>query len=105
MTNLDLDGLSLKELKSLQKRVEKAIASFGDRKKAEVLAKVEEVAKENGFSLAELLSAAPKAKRVSTAKYRHPENPSLTWTGRGRKPGWFSDWLAGGKSADDLKIA
>jgi DNA-binding protein H-NS len=40
----------------------------------------------------------------AAAKYRHPENPSLTWSGRGRKPLWFVAALEAGKSADDLAI-
>lgn len=28
----------------------------------------------------------PKQERV---KYRHPENPELTWSGRGKQPGWL----------------
>ncbi len=104
MANIDLDGLSLKELKALQKSVEKAISSFEDRKKSEARAKLEEMAKELGYSFADLTGGAAKPKRAIDAKYRHPENPSLTWTGRGRKPKWFSEWLGVGKSADDLKI-
>ena len=104
MANIDLDGLSLKELKALQKSVEKAISSFEDRKKSEARAKLEEMAKELGYSFADLAGGAAKPKRAIDAKYRHPENASLTWTGRGRKPKWFSEWLGAGKSADDLKI-
>lgn len=29
---------------------------------------------------------APKPERV---KYRHPENAELTWSGRGKQPGWL----------------
>jgi DNA-binding protein H-NS len=37
-------------------------------------------------------------------KYRHPENPDVTWSGRGRKPQWFVDALAAGTTAGDLEI-
>ncbi|MDZ7709485.1 MAG: H-NS histone family protein [Roseovarius sp.] len=37
-------------------------------------------------------------------KYRHPENPTLTWTGMGRKPGWFIEALDAGMSKEDLKV-
>jgi DNA-binding protein H-NS len=33
---------------------------------------------------------APKPERV---KYRHPENAELTWSGRGKQPGWLRDAL------------
>lgn len=105
MTNLDLKELSLSDLKDLRKSVEKAIATHAERAKANARAQVEELARSLGFSLAELAKAAPRARRVSAVRYRHPENPSMTWSGMGRRPAWFADWLKAGKSADDLKIA
>lgn len=38
-------------------------------------------------------------------KYRNPDNHSETWSGRGRKPKWVEDKMAGGKSLDDLLIS
>ena len=38
-------------------------------------------------------------------KYRNPDNHSETWSGRGRKPKWVEDKVAGGKSLDDLLIS
>lgn len=105
MAEIDLAALSLKDLKQLQKDVAKAIATFEDRQKAEARSKLEAVAKEMGYSLAELTGAEVKAGRAPAApKYRHPENPAVTWSGRGRKPRWFVEALAAGKTADDLAI-
>jgi DNA-binding protein H-NS len=51
---------------------------------------VEAFAHDLGYSLAELVGTETKASRApAAAKYRHPENPTLTWSGRGRKPQWF----------------
>ena len=77
---IDLNKLSLKELKDLQSQVVRAIASFEDRKKKEALAELEEKARAMGFSLAELTGASVGRKRSpSTAKYRNPANASDTW--------------------------
>ncbi len=93
-------------MKKLQKDVAKAIATFEDRQKAEAKAKLEAMAKELGYPLAELVSVDMKAARQSgPPKYQHPENPNLTWTGRGRKPGWFIEALAAGKTKAELAIA
>jgi DNA-binding protein H-NS len=101
--NINLHDLSLKELKDLQSQVAKAIAGFEDRRKREALA--EEIARAKGFSLAELTGAAPTRKRTpSTAKYANPANKADTWSGRGRKPRWFSEALAKGKKPEDLAI-
>lgn len=105
MTEIDLNDLSLAELKTLEKDVAKAIAYFEGRKKAEAIAALEERAKEFGFKLEELTGLAPTKKRpASEAKYVHPENPSVTWSGHGRKPQWINAGLAAGKSLEDFAI-
>ena len=76
MADLDLEALSLGELKKMQKDVAKAISTFEDRQKAEARAKVEAFARELGYSLAELVGTETKSSRApAAAKYRHPEKP------------------------------
>lgn len=105
MTDIDLNALSLAELKQLEKNVAKAIASFEDRRKAEARAAAEAVAKEHGFALGDLVDATSSRKRAPSApKYRHPENPDITWSGRGRKPAWIVEGLNAGKSLEDFAI-
>ena len=106
MSSIDLNTLSVKELKQLQRDVEKAIASFEDRQKSEARAKLEEQARAMGFTLAELLEGVEvkKTRAPAQAKYQHPENHALTWSGRGRKPHWFVEALAAGKTPEDLTI-
>jgi DNA-binding protein H-NS len=38
-------------------------------------------------------------------KYRNPENPAETWTGRGLKPRWLAAAIKGGKNPEDFLIA
>ena len=105
MTHIALNSLSLKELKQLQRDVEMSIATYEGRQKAEARAKLEAEAKKIGFTLAELVGFELKKTRAPAhKKYRHPENPSLTWSGRGRKPLWFSGALAAGKTPEDLAV-
>ena len=105
MADYDLEDLSLSELKKMQKDVAKAISTFEDRQKAEARAKVEALARDLGYSLAELVSTETKSSSApASAKYRHPENPALTWSGRGRKPQWFVDALANGNTGSELAI-
>ena len=103
--DINLNDLSLKELKELQAQVAKAISSFEDRKKKDVLAELEEVARANGFSLAELTGGTTVRKRApATAKFANPANSSDTWSGRGRKPRWFESALKDGRRPEDLAI-
>ena len=103
--DMDLNALSLKELKDLQSQVAKAISGFEDRRKKEALAELEEKARALGFSLAELTGVAPVRKRSpATAKYANPSNPNGTWSGRGRKPRWFEAALNAGRKPEDMAI-
>lgn len=103
--DIDINALSLKELKDLQAQVGKAVATYEDRKKKAALAELEEKARAMGFSLAELTGAPTTRKRSPTvARYANPADASDTWSGRGRKPRWFIAALAAGQSPEDLAI-
>jgi len=89
-----------------------------------VRAKLIKLAKSDGYTIAELFGNGPaatgtekaatkrvKAARKSTSagkkiapKYRNPDDPSQTWTGRGKAPLWFNALLAAGKTREDLLI-
>jgi DNA-binding protein H-NS len=38
-------------------------------------------------------------------KYRNPESPNETWSGRGKQPHWVRKLLASGKAIGDLRIS
>jgi DNA-binding protein H-NS len=93
MRNGQLDKMSLKELMSLQGKIEAAIEEKRVSERGEMRAKMEEMAKASGFSVAELFGGRGKRGKVAP-KYRNPKDPSQTWTGRGRRPNWLVE--AGG---------
>ena len=122
---IDLSALSPRELQKLienanreRKRKEKRAPIAAVRKKLTKLAVAE------GYSLVELFGlqapARPKVagptspKRGSTrkstagtkvaAKYRNPDNPAETWSGRGKHPKWMTNAMAGGKKPEDFLI-
>ena len=100
---MDLNTLNLDELKSLKRDVDKAITSFRDRRRKEALAVVEAAAREHGMSLVELTGTRQTRRSttgaVSEPKYRNPEDPSQTWSGRGRRPAWLA-----GRELEDFAI-
>lgn len=105
MADFNLEAMSLKELRQMQKDLAKAISTYEDRHKAEARAKLEAIAKEMGYSLTDLFGVEVRPTRApAMAKYRHPENAALTWSGRGRKPQWFVDYVNAGKDPSDLAI-
>ena len=104
MAELNLGAMSLAELRDLQKAVAKAITHYDIRQKAEARNKLAILAHELGYTFDELAAVeGPKRKRApSTTIYKHPENPTITWSGRGRKPAWYTAHLEAGGKPEDL---
>lgn len=100
---IDLDSMSKEELVALRKNVDKALASFEKRQREAALAAAQKAAQEHGFSLDEILGKKAAGK-TSVPKYRNPEDPSQTWTGRGRQPAWYKAAIEAGKSPEELAI-
>lgn len=102
---IDLETLTLKELKQLQKDVTSAIEQFKERERRKALAEVEAFARDRGLSLADLSEITTKRiRRPAAPKYANPADPAQTWTGRGRQPRWVVAALADGKALEDLAI-
>ncbi len=105
MVDIDFAALDRAELQSIQKRVEKALADYDDRKRADAARQVDDLAKSLGFNLHDLANVTTKRKvSPSVAKYRNPADPDDTWSGRGRKPKWIAEALTAGKSLEDFAI-
>ncbi|WP_076447503.1 H-NS histone family protein [Roseivivax lentus] len=102
--NTNLDKLSKEDLEQLKKDVDKALKSVDARRKAEAKRAADQAAKEYGFSLDDLFGSTAAKGTKGLPKYANPADPTQTWTGRGRKPGWVNDALKAGKSLDDLAL-
>ncbi len=64
MSDINLNAMSLPELKHLQKAIAKTIAAYSDRKKREALLVLEARAQEFGFSLADLMGGKLAGKKA-----------------------------------------
>ncbi|WP_337881835.1 ribosome modulation factor [Chromobacterium haemolyticum] len=45
---------------------------------------------------------APATAAGQAVRYQHPDDPRMTWTGRGRKPAWVQAWLDAGGTLEQL---
>lgn len=102
--NLNLKDMPRKELLRLQKDVEKALRAAEQRDRAAALRAAEEAVAEYGFSLNDISTGAKAKRPKASPKYRNPADPTQTWTGRGRKPGWVHAALKNGADITDLEI-
>lgn len=103
----NVDKLPLRELLTLQSKLEKAIPEAKARERAEVISDMRKLAEKRGFSdLRDIFGVKMGHKgRSARYKYVNPENRNQTWTGMGRKPNWLNDKLAKGADIANFRVA
>ena len=103
--SVDLNSMSRDELAELSRAIDKRIVELEQERRRQALDEMSAIAKKHGLSLNDVMPAGKGAKRPATApKYRHPESPEVTWSGRGRRPSWVNEALEEGRSLEDLAI-
>jgi DNA-binding protein H-NS len=100
----DLERMSLKDLQQLELKVRKAKASVQDRRRVELREKIEAMVAAEGFKMSDIFGGRGGKGRKVAAKYINPDDPSETWTGRGRKPRWLAAKLDEGDKIDKFLI-
>lgn len=98
-----LENMSAAELTKLRYQVDRLLEGKKNQAKAELRSKMMELAKKEGMSLNDVLNGRSKggrgkAKGKVAIKYRDPNSPANTWTGRGRTPLWMVAAMKGGKA-------
>lgn len=118
---INLEGLSAKELAAVIAAAKKRKTKLAKRKPVTVVRKkVAALLKAEGYTVAELFGsgsgggssggAKPRASKPRKAlgkvapKYRNPDNPNETWTGRGKPKAWLQAKLDGGAKLEDFLI-
>lgn len=104
MATVDISNLSVAELEALRGSIENVIVNRRQTELVTLRKSIEDMVEEAGFTLEEVMQASTSKKRTVAPKYQNPEDPSQTWSGRGRKPGWVEELLAAGGSLDDCLI-
>lgn len=105
LSETELASLSLSDLKDLQARVARAIENYEVERLRRARAQLDEKAKELGFTLDEIVNVkGGRARAAVRARYANPADRSQTWTGRGRKPRWFTEALASGRTKQSMEI-
>lgn len=97
-------------------KLQKQAAQIADAEKAEVIGKMKVAIDHYGITAADLGllgsgkkralkvmgKAKPKAK-ASAGRVKYKDGAGHTWSGVGRRPGWYLAALASGKTESDLR--
>lgn len=105
MAKVSLEKMTSAELRELSAAVDKELRKREKEEVKHTAAKIKELASSLGMSVDEVLQYGKKNKAPKgQAKYRNPNNPVQTWTGKGRKPTWIRELLDQGRQLEELEI-
>lgn len=105
---IKLDNLNDEELRNLKGDIETALEVRRQAERQELIDAVKAMVSAKGFTIGDLFSPSRdktnKPKRKVALKYRSPDDPTLTWTGRGKTPVWLRTAVERGDKLEDYLI-
>jgi DNA-binding protein H-NS len=115
VSTTDLEGMTEPELRDLIRSAQATLERQVAQRAKTTLKEIRRLAAEVGFEVTFAKAgkpvggkagkapvSAPRGKAVQ--KYRNPDDPSETWSGRGRPPKWVQAALDQGQTLEDLAI-
>lgn len=107
---MDLSNLSVGDLRNLQEQIKQELKKREHQEVAKAREQILAIAQSVGVPLKDLIGNGAKIAKSGAGtgsvavRFRHPDNASQQWTGRGRQPKWVKEWVEGGKSLDKLRV-
>ena len=103
---MELFTMSVAELRDLEVRIGSEIKKRQHDEMADARARILAIAQNVGVPLNELINSSltKKTKATVAVQFRLKDDPTKQWTGRGRQPNWIKEWVAAGKSLDDIRV-
>ena len=102
MKRLDLEKMQVDDLWDLYQEILEGPRSQAGARKQKLQRQLDELGRKFGGSPKDIPQRRPYPK--VEPKFRNPENPSETWSGRGKTPRWVVELLATGANLDELRI-
>jgi DNA-binding protein H-NS len=102
----DYQNLSENELLAVIESAEKALKNIKANKRKDVIAQIKELAASIDVVI-EIHEADKKSMRKGVkvpVKYRHPEDPEKSWTGRGVMPTWLQALINAGHDRSEFEV-
>ncbi len=92
--------MSIEELWALHQKIAAILFTKMEAEKLKLEQRLEQI---EGKALVQAPVRRPYPKVYP--KFRNPDPPHQTWSGRGKQPKWMGKSLAEGKTLDDLRIS
>ena len=110
---LNLDAMSIDEMWHLHEEISRVLSVRLTSEKRELEKRLAQLRREKEMRQSEppdgqSLKTAPRARRKYPRvfpKYRNPQEPSETWSGRGKQPRWLTAALQTGHTIEEFVIS
>ena len=102
----DYQKLSESELQAVIDSAEKALKNIQANKRKDVIAQIKELAASIDV-VVDIHESDKRSVRKGVkvpVKYRHPEDPEKTWTGRGVMPIWLQALINAGHDRSEFEV-
>lgn len=102
----DYQNLSESELQAVIEKAEKALKNIQANKRKDVIAQIKELAASIDVTV-DIHESEKRSARKGVkvpVKYRHPEDPEKTWTGRGVMPSWMQALIKAGHDRSEFEV-
>jgi DNA-binding protein H-NS len=99
MKKIDLNSMSIDELWALHEQITSILSAKMQAEKLKLEKRLEQI---GGKALDVARQRRPYPEVFP--RFRNPEPPHQTWSGRGKQPHWIRELLARGKYLHDLRI-
>jgi DNA-binding protein H-NS len=108
MAKIDLEQLDFQGLRDVISRAQALMAKKQGEARTQFLKEMRTKAAALGLDLQDVIKPTRRATAKPTQstvapKYKNPDNPSQTWSGRGRSPAWAQPYKEQGR-LDDIRI-
>ena len=100
-----IELLSSEELKVAIAAIQAELANREQEELEQARQDILKICQKVGLAADEILRPVVKPKKVGVpapVKYRNPNNPDETWSGRGKRPIWFKNMLESGYEPEQL---
>lgn len=108
-TKLNIDAMSLDEMWGLHESLIEVLSARLTSEKRELETKLAKLRRDDRLpgSKADGDGTKPERRKFAkvSPKYRNPDQPSETWSGRGKRPRWLTAALTNGRTIEDFVIS
>jgi len=105
MTQLEyhIPDLSIEDLEQMRRTLDSRISEKRNAARLEAAMTLIHTAQALGYSISELIPFL-KSDADVPVKYRHPDQPGLTWCGKGRRPLWINEAIDAGIELAKIRV-